>query len=659
MNIVKRPAIRSNPIVDQEPTNPIDTAMDGKRNEPSDIVLPSFTYVLTLQGVCRFKITQFVQTSPVLQASLKHLVEQQMEASETELVELDAKLRGVGTQLVAILSQLPPPIVSQLRRMIQSSSAGHLADLFASMLDIKHADKVQVLETFALKHRLVLVTSLMERQIQTLQISQTIQSNVVSSIDKKQRELLLREKLEAIKKELGESENADDTEMQEFEARLLSLKLPTVDAEKQVKRELRRLKQMTPNMTEYQIIRTYLDLVADLPWTTSSTEQLDTHHANTVLNRDHEGLDRVKQRIVEYIAVRKLRKGNASTRSPILCLCGPPGVGKTSLGQSIANAMQRQFHRISLGGVHDEAEIRGHRRTYIGSMPGMIIQGIKRCGVNNPVFLLDEIDKLGRDVRGDPASALLEVLDPAQNNTFLDHYLNIPFDLSNVLFIATANSLETIPAALLDRMEVIEVAGYTFQEKLRIAAKYLIPKQIDSSGLEKVKIEFPDHVVMKIATCYTREAGVRNLDREIGAVCRALAVEYSELSEKGRSSLFNGVVDLNVVHRVLGVERFDEEEVGGTASGLVYPGVVTGLAWTSTGAGGLLFIEATQSVGKGNLHLTGKLGDVIKESALIGITWVRVNASRLGITSPGKNVFENMDIHIHFPAGAIPKDGPR
>ncbi|KAI8852518.1 Lon protease C-terminal proteolytic domain-containing protein [Chytridium lagenaria] len=482
---------------------------------------------------------------------------------------------------------------------MDSTPPGRLADLFASMIDLSIEEKLQILEISNVKEKIARVLELLTRQVQT---------TVENKLGQKQREFILRQQLNAIKAELGETDDAEEDEVADLSKRLMESKLPE-EVSKSALRELRRLKKMSPSLAEYQVIRSYLDLICELPWSISSADMLDISKARAQLDEDHYGLEKVKTRILEYLAVRKLKK---DLKGPILW--------KTSLGKSIAEALGRKFYRISLGGVRDEAEIRGHRRTYVGALPGLFVQGLRRCAVNNPVILLDEIDKLGRDFRGDPASALLEVLDPEQNTAFVDHYLNVPFDLSNVLFIATANDLETIPAPLLDRMEIIRIPGYTFQEKLHISRKYLLPKQIQAHGLEAHHVEVPDEILNKIAVSYTREAGVRNLEREIASVCRSIAI--------------------------LGNDRFDDEVSERTAT----PGVVTGLAWTSSGAGGLLFIEATSMPGKGNLVLTGKLGDVMKESAQIGLTWVRANASKIGIVKA--------DGDMHFPAGAIPKDGP-
>ncbi|KAH6561736.1 hypothetical protein BASA60_011391 [Batrachochytrium salamandrivorans] len=592
--------------------------------------LHNTNYLLTLEGVARFKIKDVIQSSPYLVASVQIYLDPEVNKDDMELQALIMSLRNTGNDLSEALSQLqlPPTALAQLKEMLRSTQPGQLADLFASMIDISLDEKLQILETVDLKARLNKVVSFLHRQLQVLRISQKLHSTVQNKLGQKQREFLLREQMEAIKKELGEG---DDTtamdEIVDLEKRIAEAKLPE-EPLRSANRELKRLKRMNPNMSEYQVIRTYLEWMSELPWSNSTIDNLDVTHARGILDHDHYGLDRVKSRIIEFLA--------------------------TSLGKSIANALGRKFHRISLGGVHDEAEIRGHRRTYLASLPGLIIQGLRRCGVNNPVMLLDEIDKLGHDFRGDPSSALLEVLDPEQNSTFLDHYLGVSFDLSNVLFISTANDMDGIPAPLLDRMEVVTIPGYTYDEKLSIAKRYLLPKQISAHGLTIDSVTVSDKQLLLIATGYTREAGVRNLEREIGAVCRSLAVEYSVLKDNGRDKLFNGDLTNDRLESILGTIRFDNEV--SERSGI--PGVVTGLAWTSSGSGGLLFIESSCIPGTGKLHLTGKLGDVIKESAQIGITWVRANATKLDIQSQNRHLFEEADIHIHFPSGSIPKDGP-
>ncbi|MDA0713509.1 MAG: endopeptidase La, partial [bacterium] len=499
-----------------------------------------------------------------------------------------------------------------------------------------------------LKKRLIKVLELLNRQFEVLKLSNKINSQVKGEMSKTQREYYLRQQLKAIKEELGDKED-DEGGLEELEKKLKAANL-TEDGDKAAKRELRRMRNMQPSQAEYTVARTYLDWLAELPWNKLSKDKLDLVHAQETLDADHYGLDKIKRRIVEYLAVRKLK---ADMKGPILCFLGPPGVGKTSLGRSIANTLGRKFHRISLGGVRDEAEIRGHRRTYIGALPGRIIQGMKKAGTSNPVFLLDEIDKLGHDFRGDPSSALLEVLDPEQNNTFSDHYLDIPFDLSRVLFIATANQGEPIPPALRDRMEIIDVPGYTYEEKLNIAKQHLIPKQIAEHGISNEQIEIPDETILKIATGFTREAGVRNLEREIAAVCRSVAVDVAKHEKKDKTVTKEIITPKRLV-KILGQEKYYNE----TAERTSVPGVATGLAWTASG-GDLLFIEATRMGGKGSLILTGQLGDVMKESAQTAMSWIRSRSTDFGLAEKIDDHFlEKTDIHLHFPAGAIPKDGP-
>jgi ATP-dependent Lon protease len=474
-----------------------------------------------------------------------------------------------------------------------------------------------------------------------LKVRERINTQVQEEMGRNQREYVLRQQLKAIKEELGELDDGGG-DLDEFAEKITKAKMPE-EAEKVAKKQLDRLKGMQPSSAEYTVTRTYLEWLVELPWSISTEDHIELAEVRRCLDEDHYDLDKVKKRIVEYMAVRKLKNDK---KGPILCLAGPPGVGKTSLGRSVARAIGRKFGRISLGGVRDEAEIRGHRRTYVGSLPGRIIQGIKKAGTNNPVFVLDEIDKLGHDFRGDPASALLEVLDPEQNSSFSDHYLEVTFDLSKVLFIATANQLDPIPWALRDRLEIIELPGYTRQEKKQIARKFLVPKQLDDHGLTNDRCEITDDAIFEVVDSYTREAGVRNLEREIGSVCRAVAVKVAEGQAKDHE-----VVDSAAVEDILGPKKFVSE----VAERVGEPGVATGLAWTAVG-GDILFIEATKMPGKGKLTLTGQLGDVMKESVTAALSFVRGRAAQLGL-DPG-NFLENTDLHVHVPAGAVPKDGP-
>ena len=589
---------------------------------------------LLVQGLNRFKISVFDKGKPYLRARIELIKD--IETKDNEIEALMSNLVNQFERIVELSPGLPPEI-AQMAKTIQE--AGTMADMIASTINSTPVEKQKVLETVDIKDRLKEVTRLANHQLDILELGSKIQNQVKGDMDKSQREYYLRQQLKAIKEELGEKDEAG-VEIDEYRAKIEEKDLPD-EARKEAERELNRLSRMHPSSAEYTVASTYLDWITALPWHDRTPDNLDIKKARKILDDDHFGLEKPKRRIVEYLAVRKLKP---ESKGPILCFAGPPGTGKTSLGQSIAQALGRKFHRISLGGVRDEAEIRGHRRTYVGALPGRIIQGLRRAESNNPVFMLDEIDKVGSDFRGDPSSALLEVLDPEQNFSFSDHYLDVPFDLSKVMFITTANILDTIPPALRDRMEVLMLHGYTLDEKIKIANRYLIPRQREAHGIKAKQIKFTNSAVKQIITGYTREAGLRNLEREIANVCRGVATKIAQ--EKVKSANVN-VADL---HGYLGPVRLTSE----TKTRITTPGVATGLAWTPTG-GELLFIEATAMKGKKGLTLTGQLGDVMKESATAALSFVRSNASSLGVD---EDFFENHDLHIHVPAGAIPKDGP-
>ncbi len=589
---------------------------------------------LLAQGLGRFKVKKYVQEKPYLQASLEHIKE--IDTKDKEIEALMSNMIDQFTRIAELSPGLPQEIVVMARSI---KEPGILADMIASTINSSLEEKQKVLETFDTKKRLKEVTRLVNHQLEILELGNKIQSQVKGDMDKRQREYYLREQLKAIKEELGEKDEAA-VEVEDYRAKIDEKNLPE-DARKEAERELNRLSRMHPSSAEYTVASTYLDWLTVLPWHESTEDNLDIKKARIILDKDHFGLDKAKKRILEYLAVRKLKP---ESKGPILCFAGPPGTGKTSLGRSIAQALGRQFFRISLGGVRDEAEIRGHRRTYVGALPGRIIQGIRRSGSNNPVFMLDEIDKVGSDFRGDPSSALLEVLDPEQNFSFSDHYLDVPFDLSKVMFITTANILDTIPPALLDRMEVLRLLGYTLDEKFRIANRYLIPRQREAHGLKSKQLSFTKGAVKRIISGYTREAGLRNLEREIASICRGVA---AGIAEKKVASV---AIKVENISEYLGPVRLISEAKARTS----IPGVATGLAWTQAG-GELLFIEATSMRGSKGLTLTGQLGDVMKESATAALSFIRSNADTIGIP---EDYFEKHDIHIHVPAGAIPKDGP-
>ena len=543
------------------------------------IKLAKDNFSVILQGVSRFEVSTFDGNEPFLSAKVRSVPDPT--ASDVELDALVMNLKDIAKRVVKLMPELP----KEAGALVDSvTEAGHLADLITSHLELEVGEKQDVLETFDLKTRTRKVLQFLSRQLEVLKVRERINTQVQEEMGRNQREYVLRQQLKAIKEELGELDDGGG-DLDEFGEKITKAKMPE-EAEKVAKKQLDRLKGMQPSSAEYTVTRTYLEWLVELPWAISTDDHIELKEVRSCLDEDHYDLDKVKKRIVEYMAVRKLKNDK---KGPILCLVGPPGVGKTSLGRSIARAIGRKFGRISLGGVRDEAEIRGHRRTYVGSLPGRVIQGIKKAGTNNPVFVLDEVDKLGHDFRGDPASALLEVLDPEQNNTFSDHYLEVTFDLSKVLFIATANQLDPIPWALRDRLEIIELPGYTRQEKKQIARKFLVPKQLDDHGLTNDRCEITDDAIFEVVDSYTREAGVRNLEREIGSVCRAVAVRVAEGQAKDHE-----VVNTEMVREVLGPQKFVSE----VAERVGEPGVATGLAWTAVG-GDILFIEATKMPGMG------------------------------------------------------------
>jgi ATP-dependent Lon protease len=595
----------------------------------------SGNYSLILQGLTRIRLDEMTQTGPYLKAKIGRLDEPATADDEAEALSMS--LRDIAKQVIQLMPELPREAGS----LIDSIQApGALADLVSANLDAPVDEKAQLLETIEVKERIRKVLKLLTRQLEILKMRERINSQIKEEMGKNQREYVLRQQLKAIKEELGEDEG-DQGDLDGLEERIAKTNLPT-EAESVAKKQLKRLRNMQVGSAEYTVVRTYLDWILDLPWHNQTPDNMDISAVRKVLDEDHYGLEKVKKRILEYLAVRKLKKDK---KGPILCLIGPPGVGKTSLGRSIARSLGRKFVRISLGGVHDEAAIRGHRRTYVGALPGQIIQGMKKAGTINPVFMMDEVDKIGHDFRGDPAAALLEVLDPEQNNTFADHYLEIPYDLSNVMFVATANVADPIPAPLRDRMEILEIPGYTRREKMAIARQHLIPKQLEEHGITKQQLDITDKAVDLAIDHYTREAGVRTLERQVASIIRGVAVKIAEGDMTPRK-----IDDEEGVREFLGAQKYTSEVAERTEEA----GVATGLAWTSVG-GEILFIEATRMFGSGKLQLTGQLGDVMKESAQAALSYVRTNAEKFGIS---KDFLEKSDIHIHIPAGAMPKDGP-
>jgi ATP-dependent Lon protease len=599
------------------------------------VTAPDGTHHLVCQGDQRFQVSEFLDGWPFMVARVVRIPEPEQRSSDIEARFLN--LKAQAAEALQLLPQAPQELVD----MVQSvTEPGALADLAAAYMDMKPEEKQEILETVDLSARMDKVARVVAHRIEVLKLSHEIGRQTKSALDERQREVLLREQLAAIQRQLGEGEEGKAGEMAELSEAIAKADMPK-EVEDQARKELRRLERMPEAAAEYGMIRTYLDWLVELPWGLPEESPIDITQARRILDEDHYGLDKIKRRIVEYLAVRKLAPHG---KAPILCFVGPPGVGKTSLGQSIARAMNRKFVRVSLGGVHDEAEIRGHRRTYIGALPGNIIQAIRKAGQRNCVMMLDEIDKLGSGIHGDPSAALLEVLDPEQNNTFRDNYLGVPFDLSRVVFLTTANMLDSIPGPLRDRMEIISLAGYTAEEKFQIARRYLVGRQMEANGLQPGQVEIDDEALGDIIQSYTREAGVRNLEREIGKALRHAAVRIAE----GQTETIRIARDDLVA--ILGAPQFESEVAMRTS----VPGVATGLAWTPVG-GDILFIEATRIPGTGKLILTGQLGDVMRESAQAALSIIKNRAEAFGID---EKRFEKADIHIHVPAGAIPKDGP-
>jgi ATP-dependent Lon protease len=597
--------------------------------------LPDGRVKILTQGLCKARIDSFTQSEPFYRVQISRIDETPKE----DIRESEALMRNIRDQLERVISLgkvLSPDILMVLDDI---HDPGRLADLVASNLGLKVNEAQEILETYDPYDRLQKVYEILTREIEVLSIQAKIRSQAKDEMTKTQKEYFLREQIRAIKSELGDNDPKSE-EVDELRDKLMKAGMPE-EVEKEALKQLARLERMHPEASEASMLRTYLEWIVDTPWGKSTADNLDLKHAKDILDEDHYNLLKIKERILEYLAVRKLKN---KMKGPILCFSGPPGVGKTSLGKSIARSMGRSFVRMSLGGVKDESEIRGHRRTYVGAMPGRIIQGLKQAKTNNPVFILDEIDKLGNDFRGDPASALLEVLDPEQNNAFRDHYLNVDCDLSNVMFIATCNNLETIPSALRDRMEIIQLAGYTEEEKFFIAEKYLIPKQVEENGLRSDQIDFTSEATRSVISHYTREAGLRNLERQVATVCRKTARKVAEGETEHTKITPKLVAEFLGPPVYVREDEQDQDEVG----------IATGLAWTSVG-GEILYVETTTMKGKGGILLTGQLGDVMKESGQAALGLIRSRAKDFGID---ENIFAKTDIHVHFPAGGIPKDGP-
>ncbi len=597
--------------------------------------LPDGRIKILTQGLCKANIAEFTATNPFYEVKIDRIADAPL-ASDPEAVALMRTTREQLERVISLGKVLSPDILMVLDDI---TDAGRLADLVASNLGLRVSDAQTILETHEPMERLKKISEILAKEIEVLTIQAKIRSQAKDEMTKTQKEYFLREQIRAIKNELGDADTKGE-EAAELKEKLLACKMPP-EVEQEALKQLGRLERMHPDASEASMLRTYIDWLIETPWSKQTHDNLDLTRAKGVLDEDHYNLHKIKERILEYLAVRKLKD---KMKGPILCFSGPPGVGKTSLGRSIARSMGREFVRVSLGGVKDEAEIRGHRRTYVGALPGRVIQGMKQAGTNNPVFVLDEIDKLGSDFRGDPSAALLEVLDPEQNNSFRDHYLNVPFDLTNVMFVATCNNLDTIPSALRDRMEIIQLSGYTEEEKFFISRKYLMPKQIIENGLKESQIEITDAALRTIVTSYTREAGLRNLERLVATVCRKTARWVAE----GKTE--KTTVTPELVAKFLGPAPFTREEEQDKDE----VGIATGLAWTSVG-GEILYVEVAKTKGKGGILLTGQLGDVMKESGQTALGLIRSKAKEYGID---EDIFAETDLHIHFPAGAVPKDGP-
>ena len=587
-----------------------------------------------VQGQSRIRIGEYTQSAPYLQANIEIINENYERDVETDA--LMVSIKNLFQRAVELSPNIPAEVGFIVMNMDDPRT---LADMIAVNFNISVAEKQEILELVDIKKRLERITAILNKELQVLELGSKIQGELKKEMDKNQRDYYLREQLKAIQRELGE-EDERTVEAKELKEKIMKAQMPE-EVLKVAEKELDRLSKMPPAAAEYTVSRTYLDWLIDLPWAVTTEDSLDIDEAQKVLDEDHYDLEKVKKRIVEYLAVRRLKP---DMKGPILCFVGPPGTGKTSLGKSIARTLGRKFIRMSLGGVRDEAEIRGHRRTYVGALPGRIIQGIKKAGTRNPVFMLDEVDKIGIDFRGDPSSALLEVLDPEQNFSFSDNYLEVPFDLSAVMFITTANVLDTVPPALRDRMEVLDLTGYTEEEKLMITREYLVPRQLEAHGITSENLKFDDSAIRAIISDYTREAGLRNLEREVATICRGFAKEYARGKQESMT------ITREMLKTFLGPVKFFSEVAERTA----VPGVATGLAWTPSG-GDIIFVEATKMKGKKSLTLTGSLGDVMKESAQAALSYIRSKAKELKIP---EDFFEDNDIHLHVPAGAIPKDGP-